>query len=333
MISIVIPVYNEEAVLPLLRERLVTASETWHDTFEVILVNDGSTDRSFDILLTMHQKDPRFKLIDLSRNFGHQAALSVGLSFASGDPVVVLDADLQDPPEIINQFLEKWREGYDIVYGVRTHRPEGWLKRFFYYTYYRIMGWLSNIEMPFDAGDFCLMSRRVVTVLNRLPERVRFMRGLRSWTGFRQVGIPYKRESRMAGTSKYSWRKLVRLGLSGILSFSKFPLRIASILGLIMACLSFLGTFIFFFLRISGLKPFGYSVAQAQGLTTVIISLLFLGGVQLICLGIIGEYLAQVVDEVKARPVAVIRETYGLEADKLPPAFSPPNQAPDIYRN
>jgi glycosyltransferase involved in cell wall biosynthesis len=319
MISIIIPVYNEEAVLWLLHERLANVANAWTKPFEVILVNDGSADRSLEILLEIHRKDPRFKVVDLSRNFGHQAALSVGLSCAAGECVLVLDADLQDPPEIINQFLQKWQEGYDIVYGVRTRRPEGWLKRFLYYAYYRILQRLAYIKIPLDVGDFCLMSRQVVTVLNSLPERVRFTRGLRSWAGFKQVGIPYERESRRAGVSNYSWRKLVRLGLSGIVSFSKFPLRMASILGLMMAGLALTGSFIFLLLRITGWTPFGYSVAQSQGLTTLIISLFFLSGIQLICLGIMGEYLAQVVEEVKGRPVGVIRETYGIEIKQSPP--------------
>jgi dolichol-phosphate mannosyltransferase len=319
MISLVIPAYNEAGGLMLLYDRLVAEASSWGKPFEVILVNDGSHDRTLEVMLEIHRRDARFKVVDLSRNFGHQAALSVGLGCATGDCVLVLDADLQDPPEIINQFLEKWQEGYDIVYGIRTRRKEGWLKRFFYYTYYRILKRLANIKMPLDAGDFCLMSREVVTVLNRLPERARFTRGLRSWTGFRQVGIPYERASRKAGTSKYNWRKLVRLGLSGILSFSKIPLRIASMLGLVISGFSLTGSLIFLFMRISGWQPFGYSVAQAQGLTTVIISLFFLSGIQLICIGIMGEYLAQVVEEVKGRPVAIIRETYGLQIEPSTP--------------
>jgi dolichol-phosphate mannosyltransferase len=318
MISLVIPAYNEAGGLMLLYERLLAASSSWGRPFEVILVNDGSRDRTLEVMLEIHRRDARFKIIDLTRNFGHQAALATGLSYASGECVIVLDADLQDPPEILDQFLAKWQEGYDIVYGVRTQRPEGLLKRTCYYLYYRLLQWLADIPIPPDAGDFCLMSRRVVEVLNRLPERVRLIRGLRSWIGFQSIGIPYQRQAREEGHTKYSWRRLIRLGLSGILSFSKFPLRIASIAGLSVAGLSFAAAFLFLVMRLTGWTPLGYDLAQYPGMTTLVISLYFLAGIMLICLGIIGEYLGQVVEEVKYRPLALVRRTYGLAAEHLP---------------
>ncbi len=324
MVSLVIPVYNESSVLPLLRQRLVEAAASWGEPFEVILVNDGSLDKSLEIMLDIHSQDPRFKVMDLSRNFGHQAAVAAGLACAAGDGVMVLDADLQDPPEVLNQFLEKWRAGYDIVYGIRTHRQESLIKRACYHVYYRFLGWLANIPIPLDAGDFCFMSRQAVDAMNRLPERTRFIRGLRKWIGFRHFGLPYKRQVRAAGAPKYTWRKLVRLGLSGILSFSKFPLRIASIVGLIIASLALGASILFLVLRLTGWTFMGYDIAGQPGLATMIISLYLLTGVQLICLGIMGEYLGQIVEEVKARPLAVIRRTYGIQVKAYPPFITGP---------
>jgi len=319
MISIVIPAYNESAVLPLLRERLLTAAESWGAPFEVILVNDGSLDNTLEIMLEMHHQDPSFKVIDLTRNFGHQAALAAGLSCIAGDCVLVMDADLQDPPEVLKLFIENWQRGYDIVYGIRTQRPEGMVKRICYYLYYRLLSWLANVQIPLDAGDFCLMSRQVVEILNLLPERMRYIRGLRSWAGFKSIGIHYERQARGAGVPQYNWRKLMRLGLSGILSFSKVPLRIASIMGLFIAMLALSGGLGFLLLRVTGWKILGYDITQHPGLASLIISIYFLSGVMLICLGIMGEYLGQLVEEVKARPVAVIRRTYGIKSGSMPP--------------
>jgi len=228
MISVVVPCYNEEAVLPELRERLTAAAEAWDDTYEIIAVDDGSRDRTFELLAEYHASDPRWKAIRFARNFGHQTAVSAGICHAAGDCVIVIDADLQDPPEQLHRFIAKWREGYEVVYGVRRKRKEGVLKRACYKMFYRLLGRCAQIEIPHDAGDFCAMDRAVVDLLNAMPERNRFVRGLRSWIGFRQVGLEYERDARAAGKTKYTPAKLVRLALDGLVSFSAAPLRLAT---------------------------------------------------------------------------------------------------------
>lgn len=311
-ISIVIPCYNEEEVIPRLIERITKTADTFGYPWEVICVDDCSVDRTWDLLKEQTLKDPRWRALSFARNFGHQTAVSSGLYHADGDAVVIMDADLQDPPEEVPRFINKWEEGYDVVYAVRQKRKEGWLKRFCYYLFYRMIARLSSVDLPLDSGDFCLMDRKVVNVLKMMPERNRFVRGLRAWAGFKQIGLPYERCSRAAGEPKYTVKKLLKLALDGIVSFSTIPLRIASLTGFALSFISVLGIlfvlcqriFIDFFSKI-GLGP-------VPGFATIVISNLFLGGVQLICLGIIGEYLGRIYDEIKQRPQWVIKDTAGL---------------------
>ncbi|MFO0613229.1 MAG: glycosyltransferase family 2 protein [Polyangiaceae bacterium] len=320
MISIVIPVFNEEETLPKLSERLVSASAAWNDTFEVILVDDGSSDRTPQMLKELCQRDPRFKSLSFSRNFGHQTAVTAGLNQVSGDVVAVMDADLQDPPEVLPRFLEKWREGYDVVYAIRKKRKEGPFKRFAYWAFYRILDYLSSIKIPLDSGDFCIMDRRVVDLLNALPERNRFVRGLRSWLGFRQIGVEYERDARYAGEVKYTLRKLLQLAFDGIVSFTYRPLQMIGAAGLVISLLSFLGFIAFFILSVFDIHVLGHSPRESPGSTTLTLAVLFLGGVQLISLGVIGEYLGRIFDEVKQRPQYIVKDSVGLGTVRVPRA-------------
>lgn len=311
MISIVIPVLNEEETLSELRHRLLKASEAWGDTFEVILVDDGSTDRTPAILRDLHASDPRFKVVRLSRNFGHQVAISAGLHYASGDAVAVMDADLQDGPDELTQLLAKWREGYEVVYAIRRRRKENVFKQAAYWGFYRLLGWASSIRIPLDSGDFSVMDRRVVDVLNAMPERSRFVRGLRSWIGFHQIGIECERNARFAGEVKYTLGKLMKLALDGLINFSERPLQLLSVTGFSIASLAFVGMLYSFISRLAGISLFGLKPADTPGWTSLILVILFLGGVQLIGLGIIGEYLGRMYGEVKRRPLYVVREDFG----------------------
>jgi dolichol-phosphate mannosyltransferase len=309
-ISLIFPVYNEEKVLPLLYERihqLIDQVDQGDYDFEVILINDGSRDMSLHLMKQFHEADPRFKVIDFSRNFGHQEAITAGIDFARGDAVILLDADLQDPPELIPQLLNKWNEGYQVVYGIRKTRKEHLFKRMAYAVFYRILQHVSDIPIPLDAGDFCLMDRVVIDTLKSMQERNRFVRGLRSWTGFHQVGLEYDREKRYSGEVKYTLPKLMKLALDGIFSFSYFPLRLASYTGFTISIISFLGILIYLYRKIVvGGEP--------KGFPTLVILILFMGGIQLIFLGVIGEYIGRIYDEVKKRPNYVIRETCGLNS-------------------
>jgi len=329
MISIVIPVFNEEETLPKLSERLASASSEWGDTFEVILVDDGSSDRTPEMLRELCQRDPRFKFLSFSRNFGHQTAVTAGLNQVTGDVVAVMDADLQDPPEVLPRFLDKWREGYDVVYAIRKKRKEGPFKRLAYWAFYRILDYLSSIRIPLDSGDFCLMDRRVVDLLNALPERNRFVRGLRSWLGFKQIGVEYERDARYAGEVKYTLRKLIQLAFDGIVSFTYRPLQMIGAAGLIISLLSFIGFVVFFVLSVFDIHVLGHSPRESPGSTTLTLAVLFLGGVQLISLGVIGEYLGRIFDEVKQRPQYIVKDSQGLGEPKVPP---PRRQRPPVPR-
>jgi dolichol-phosphate mannosyltransferase len=303
--SAVVPVYNEEANLPELHRRLTTAFSTIGRSYEVILVDDGSSDRSAELIANLCRQDSRLRAIHFSRNFGHQAAVAAGLQHASGKAVVVMDADLQDPPELVPQLLERWREGFEVVYAQRTQRThEGVLKRLPAYLYYRALRGLATVDVPPDTGDFCLMDRRVVDLLNQMPERNRFVRGLRAWVGFRQTAVQFVRPARYAGNVKYTFRKSLGLAVNGIVSFSKIPLRIATYLGLVVSLASF-GLAVWYVVQ----KLTGAEVVRGWASTVVIV--LFLGGVQLLTLGIIGEYISRIYDEVKQRPIYVIRERVG----------------------
>lgn len=299
-ISVAVPVFNEQENLELLASRLCKViSGMDFDDYEIIFIDDGSRDSSRQILTALHQADPHIRVLCFSRNFGHQAALQAGLDECRGDILVLMDADLQDPPELIPEFVAQWKSGHDVVYAVRKKRKEGLLKRACYAIFYRTMKLVANIDVPLNAGDFCLLDRRVVEVLSALPERNRFLRGLRSWVGFAQIGVEYERELRHAGVPKYTLPKLMGLALSGYIGFSAMPLRIASALGF---CSAFGGLLLMLWAvlyKLSG-RPTPWGWASQVSL------LLFMGGTQLVVLGIIGEYLSRAYDEVRSRPLYIV---------------------------
>jgi dolichol-phosphate mannosyltransferase len=304
--SIIAPVFNEEEVLPEFYRRTRAVMDALEGETELILVFDGSRDRSPDIGEDLRAQDPRVKLVKFSRNFGHQIAITAGLDRARGDCVVVIDADLQDPPEVIARMVEKWREGFDVVYGVRTRRRgDGVMKRVTASAFYRLLDRITGIDIPRNAGDFRLMSRRAQGELNQLREKDRFVRGLVAWIGFRQAGVAYERDERYAGETKYPLRKMVMFALDGITSFSSAPLKLATWLGYATSLLAFLYLASVFVQRFLGMTVPGWA--------TIMVALLFLGGVQLICLGIIGEYLGRVFNEIKPRPIYVVDTVIGGE--------------------
>jgi len=313
MISIVIPCYNEREVLPQLHTRLAAVAEGWNEPFEVVLVDDGSKDGSWEIFHDIHQRDPRWKVIRLARNFGHQTAISAGIHYAHGDCVIIMDADLQDPPEELHRFIAKWREGYEVVYAIRATRKENLFKRISYRAFYRILRALADIEIPLDSGDFCLMDRKVVNLLKAMPERNRFVRGLRSWVGFRQIGLEYQRGARAAGEVKYTFRKLVKLALDGVVSFSTTPLKVATYFGFIVSFFAVFGVVFTIIQRLYAEWFAQRGFPYVPGYSPTIIAVLFLGGVQLISLGIIGEYLGRIYEEVKGRPPWTVQAMLGFE--------------------
>lgn len=299
-LSVIIPVFNEAENLPTLHGRLTRALVNLGMEYEVVLVDDGSQDQSPDILRRMEAEDQRIVIVEFARNFGHQVAISAGLEQSRGRVVCIMDADLQDPPEVLHTFLAKWREGWEVVYAIRTERKEWWGKRLAYAGFYRLLQRVANIDIPLDAGDFCVMDRRVVDLLVRMPERNRFVRGIRSWVGFKQIGVPYERHARHAGAPKYTFRKLLYLALDGLISFSHMPLRIITLLGFTVSFLSFLVAL--FYLA----KKFTLGTG-VPGFTTLVVSIFFLAGIQLVTIGVIGEYIGRISDEVKRRPLYVAR--------------------------
>jgi glycosyltransferase involved in cell wall biosynthesis len=302
-LSVVIPVYNEEETLPELRRRLGEILARVAPDHEVWLVNDGSRDSTEEMLGTICEPGSRWRALHFSRNFGHQAAVAAGLRHATGRAVVVMDADLQDPPELLEQLLARWREGYEVVYAQRASRErESPAKRGFAWAYYRVLQAVTPVDIPADTGDFCLMDRKVVDALVALPERNAYIRGLRAWLGFRQTAVQFERAARFAGEPKYTFRKSLGLAINGIVSFSKQPLRIATWFGLLVSLVSFLLGIWFIILRLTG----GFEI---RGWASTVVIILFLGGVQLLTIGIIGEYLARIYDEVKQRPLFVVRAT------------------------
>lgn len=303
MLSLIVPFLNEQDNLPALHERTGKVLDHIDMAAELIFVDDGSSDRSLDVLIKLQQNDKRIRIIQLSRNFGHQAAVSAGLAKAKGDAVAVLDADLQDPPEIIPKMIAKWQEGYDVVYGVRKNRKENCILTAAYFLFYRIFKHIVPFDVPVDAGDFALMDKRVLATINNLPEKKRFVRGLRGWVGFRQYGLEYERDARQAGTSKYSWAKLIALALDGIIAYSTLPLRIAIWMG---AASSFGGMLYLIFVIYAKL----FRNSAPSGWASIICIILVLGGVQLLVLGIIGEYIGRIYEEVKSRPTYIINKTY-----------------------
>ncbi|MCE3224119.1 MAG: hypothetical protein K0S58_2299 [Nitrospira sp.] len=300
MLSIVIPVFNEAENLPMLHARLTDAMNQVGVDYEIVLVDDGSKDQSPEILKRLESEDRRVVVVEFARNFGHQVAISAGLEHSRGRVVCIMDADLQDPPEVLPTFLAKWQEGWEVVYAVRTERKEWWGKRLAYAVFYRLLQRVANIEIPLDAGDFCVMDRRVVDELVGMPERNRFVRGIRSWVGFKQIGVPYERQARHAGAPKYTFRKLLYLALDGLISFSHTPLRIITILGFTVSLLSFLVASFYI------IKKFTLGTG-VPGFTTLVVSIFFLAGIQLMTIGVIGEYIGRISDEVKHRPLYVAR--------------------------
>jgi glycosyltransferase involved in cell wall biosynthesis len=305
-LSVVLPVYNEQDSLIRLHGRLTEVLNAEDVSYEIIFVDDGSTDGSIPLLHKLAASDPRVRLVRLARNFGHQTAISAGIDFASGQAVIVMDADLQDPPEVLPQFINKWREGYEVVYAVRRRRKEHILKRIAYSGFYRLLKPLASIDIPLDSGDFCIMDRRVVSVLTAMPERNRFLRGIRSWVGFRQIGLEYERDHRHAGETKYTLAKLLRLAVDGLVSFSYLPLRLASLLGFVVSISAFA----------LGARTLLMKLRNPDfiaGFTTIVVGITLLGGIQLITLGIIGEYIGRIFDEVKQRPLYTVREVIGFD--------------------
>jgi dolichol-phosphate mannosyltransferase len=309
LLSVVVPCMNEEEVLRETHQRLVTVLQQAPLNFEIVYVDDGSIDSTPTVLRDLQLQDPRVRVVRFSRNFGHQVAITAGVEHAAGDAVVIIDADLQDPPEVILEFLAKWLDGYDVAYGVRTDRDgetpfKRWTAKFFY----RFIGRLSDTRIPTDTGDFRLIDRRVVDVLRSMPERDRFVRGMVSWLGFSQVGVPYHRAARAAGATKFSLFKMIRFALDGIFSFSILPLRVATWTGFAASGLSILGIVVVL------LERFFQVPGLVKGWSSAVIAELFIGGVQLICLGIIGEYVGRIYGETKRRPLYVVRERMGFES-------------------
>jgi glycosyltransferase involved in cell wall biosynthesis len=304
--SIVIPVCNEEESLPELVQRVGLLIEQLDGPAEVILVDDGSSDRSHEVMVAAHEADPRFKVLRFSRNFGHEMATTAGIDFASGNAVIIMDADLQDPPEVVVEMAARWREGFDVIYGIREDRAgETRLKRATSRAFYRLLRRMSDVDVPLDAGDFRLVDRRAVEAFKAMREANRYVRGMFGWIGFRQVGVKFQRSERFAGDTKYPLTKLMKLATDGIVSFSAAPLRLALNLGFVFAGLSFfLGT-VALIMKLAGL----YSI---PGLASIAVFVAFLGGIQLVVLGFMGEYIARIHDEVKDRPLYLVRDTHGL---------------------
>lgn len=307
LLSIVVPLYNEAANVPLLVDRIGSVVDRLRGEYdhEIVLVNDGSSDGTAAATRREMEHRPNILLVTLSRNFGHQLAATAGLEIARGDAVVLMDGDLQDPPELVEAFLEKWRAGYDVVYAVRRARPgESRFKLFTARAFYRIIKRLTKVSIPVDAGDFRLMSRRVVDALRRSPERNRFLRGMVSWVGFNQTAVEYDRDVRHSGETKYPLSKMVRFAMDGITSFSDIPLRFASYLGFTVSAIAFLYALYVIVSKVFNVRPLAYT----PGWASTIVAVLFLGGVQLMSLGILGEYIGRVYDEVKGRPLYLISE-------------------------
>jgi dolichol-phosphate mannosyltransferase len=319
VLSVVVPCFDEEDVILLTYRRLVEVLGSRDFHLQIIFVDDGSDDGTPDMAANLARSDPRVKTVLLSRNFGHQAAVSAGLAHADGDAIVVMDADLQDPPEAVLRMVESWRDGADVVYGIRTKRKEPLLRRTAYSLFYRLFQLLSNIDAPTDAGDFSLIDRTVLEIIVKLPEKNRFFRGLRAWSGFRQTGIEYERNARAAGSSKYSLLKLIALAKDGIFNFSTVPLTGVFYLGILMSSLAFAALTVVFLLRICDIPIFGMRASDVQGFSSTILTVLLIGGIQLVSTGVLGEYIGRIYNETKSRPTYVIREKIGAQDADLRP--------------
>jgi len=310
-VSLAIPIYNEEAIVPeLLRRTTAVLNDVPGGPHQIVFVDDGSSDHTMEILSQAARHDPRLLVVALSRNFGHQTALAAALDHVTGDVAVLMDGDLQDPPEAVPELLAHYQQGYDVVYVRRVNRKESWWLRLCYYLFYRLVATLSSTPLPLDAGDFGLLSRRVIDEIRRMPEHHRYLRGLRTWVGFRQIGVPIERAARSAGRTKYSPLKLLKLASDGIFAFSIVPLRLASLLGALAIFLSILFSMYSLYVK--------FWLHSPQGFTAIILAMTFLSGVNLFFLGIIGEYVGRVYEEAKARPHYVIRQVYGLRRANHP---------------
>ncbi len=300
--SIIAPIYNEIENLPELYRRVKEVMDSSGEPWELILVDDGSTDGSTVKIRELAEADKTVCPVIFARNFGHQVAITAGWDYARGDAVVIIDADLQDPPEVILELAKKWKEGYEVVYAVRAEREgESWFKKFTAAAFYRLIYSITDVKIPVDTGDFRLMDRKVVNVLKQMKERHRFPRGMSAWVGFRQIGVEYKRAARVAGVTKYPFSKMLKLALNAITGFSYFPLQVATYFGFASAGVSILAIPVVAILRLAGSHSF-------EGQTTTLVSVLFLGGVQLISLGILGEYIGRLYDEAKGRPLYIVSE-------------------------
>ena len=301
-LTIIAPIYNELENIPELYPRMREVMDRTGEAWELILVDDGSTDGSTALIRKLAENDARVRPVIFARNFGHQIAVTAGVDYARGDAVIIIDADLQDPPEVILQLIDKWREGYEVVYAVREERQgESWFKKTTASLFYRMIYRITDVDIPLDAGDFRLMDRKVVEVMKHMREKHRFLRGMSAWVGFKQVGVSYKRQPRFAGETKYPLSKMIKLGLNAVTSFSYFPLQLATYMGFIAAGLSVLAIPIIVVLRLTtGTALFGQA--------TTLIIVLFLGGLQLISLGVIGEYIGRIYDEAKGRPLYIVAE-------------------------
>jgi len=311
--SFTIPIYNEESNIPELYRRLAATSDRLDGAAEFIFIDDGSRDRSLELLRELHQRDPRCCYLSFARNFGHQIAVTAGLNFARGQAAIVLDGDLQDPPELALEMSERWREGYHVVYAQRLkRRREGPLKRLLAYLFYRLLQRLADVAIPTDTGDFCLLDRRAIAAMNAMPERNRYLRGLRAWIGLRQTAVYFERDSRFAGEVKYTLRKSFSLALNGLVSFSRVPLRLATYMGLFAALIALLMACWVFYWRLVAPD------SALTGFATILIAIFFLGAVQLVSIGILGEYIGRIYEEVKGRPLYVLGETAGFEGSDRP---------------
>jgi polyisoprenyl-phosphate glycosyltransferase len=300
--SIIAPIFNEKENLAELHRRVTEVMDSTGEPWELILVDDGSSDSSSDIIRKLAKDDTRIRPVIFARNFGHQVAVTAGLDYSRGDAIVIIDADLQDPPELILEMAKKWKEGYEVVYAVRAEREgESWFKLWTASMFYRLIDRITDVKIPLDTGDFRLMDRKVVNVMNQMRERHRFLRGMSAWVGFKQIGVEYKRAARLAGETKYPFRKMFRLALNAITSFSYFPLQVATFFGFLSAGVAILAIPVVVYMRASGFQAF-------LGQATTLIAVLFLGGVQLISLGVLGEYIGRLYDEAKGRPLYIVRD-------------------------
>ena len=300
--SIIAPVYNEKDCLDTLVKRVGEVMDTTGETWELVIIDDGSQDGSTDIIRKMAKEDERVRAIIFARNFGHQIAVTAGMDYSRGDAVIIIDADLQDPPEVMLEMIQRWKEGYQVVYGVRSEREgETWFKKTTASLFYRMIARITDVKIPLDTGDFRLMDRSVVKVMNSMREKHRFLRGMSSWVGYRQIGVSYHRAARFAGETKYPLKKMLKLALNAVTSFSYFPLQLATYVGFISAGISIVAIPIVIIMRLTGSQAF-------FGQATTLLAVLFLGGVQLISLGILGEYIGRIYDEVKGRPLYIVSE-------------------------